>query len=1313
MAREPRRPSEALWRRTGVRPVDAGHGLLAHLTDSQRRAVLTVDRSVLVSAAAGSGKTTVLAERCAALVCDLPAGQRCEMDELLVVTFTQAAAEEMRTRIGKAIQKRVDRLGDGPDKSRLNEQLYQLDSASISTIHSFCQTLIRRWFPQAGVDPQVTVLAGDESELLRREVLQAQFADLYSEESARGDAFRGFVDEYGGGRDEPIAPIVLGLHRFLNSLAEPDGWLARALKNVDVSDPEGLVARLDHLQQERLGRELQLQAEYCDDLAATIRQCWSVAAMHAEAIDEHAVRLREWLQLASGSPECWQQAADLIHGFEFEVSRRRPRSLSQSDTQAFEAAKKLRDQLKRLHERLDDDFCRFTADEYRGGMLKIAPHVRTLADLATEFGKRYQAAKREQAVIDFEDLQRGAFRLLSEGGRPDRPSEIARQLQGQYRYVLVDEFQDVDPLQIAILELVSREKADPPEGNLFAVGDIKQSIYRFRLAEPQVFTTREDGIEAGTKPGEVIRLQENFRSRAAVIDAVNAVFRPLMSRQFGGSDYDNRAELHAGTSHPVCVDRDLAGDAAGFDRSAIEMHILEPVAGPAQQATPSVTEGESAEGEDQRGPEFQDAADELEGIEREAFLIARRIGEWMGGHPEGKRFHVADHPAAPGSPPAMRPLQYRDVVILLRSLQYKAGPIAEVLRRMGIPVRIEGQESAWETTEFNDVVSLLRVLDNRRQDIPLASVLRSRLLKDQFDETELLEIRLLNHGVPFHEVVMEYADRGPDESLRDRVAQAMAMLDRYRERVRCNPVAEVLWELYEETGYLAYASGLPGGLQRRDHLIRLHELAREFGRFARQGLRRFLRYIEDLLAAERAPEQVSGGSAADDVVRIMTIHGSKGLEFPVVVLADLQKRFNLQDATATILIDRQYGIAPRAADAERRIRYPTLIHQIAADHIRQESLSEELRVLYVALTRAREHLLLVGRMLPARVATLRHRRAASGGSSCGVSRYQLEKAAAMQDWLLPAICSAPAGTVEWAGESGATGPPPLFKIYVHDRATTDAWHIPPAVEVSRAEPLARLADLQPLPADEPRADDESIEPIVAALTSQYPCPELTTLLARMRVTEVKRRLDPTLDPDEVPRPGSTSPGLFPRPLFLEQESIPDAADIGTVTHRFLQLVDLGRSCDAWDLAVQLERLIEQGRMTAEDAGRVLLDGVAWFLDSDLGRLVRRRAADVRREVPVTCRVSPDKVDPLVHSGDARDVVLIRGMVDLLLVDSDGLEILDYKTDAVEGRAVPSRAALYRVQMDAYSEALRTIYRRPVRRRSLVFLRAKVIVELDG
>ncbi len=1266
---------------------------LGHLNDAQREAVTTLGRSLLVSAAAGSGKTTVLAERCAALVCDPPTAKRCRIDELLVVTFTDAAAGEMKSRIGAAIRKR---LQDSPRDEHLRQQLYLLDSANISTIHSFCRTLIQRWFPQAQVDPQAAVLSGDEAALLREEVLDALFVELYGSESPLSGAFQTLVDDYGAGNDYAVGRVVLQLHDFVNSLPDPEGWLEAAVQRVDPAARGGLLAEIDDIQRARLSEELALQIEYCRHAAATIRRCWPIAAMHADAIDEHVANLEHWHKdLSRGKSDICEQVRGEIAGFAFDRAEARPRGLSDADKAIFDAAKAVRDRTKELFKsRLQEGVCAFTHDEYRDGLARIAPYIRTLAQLVGEFEKRYQAAKAEQAAVDFNDLQRCAYRLLTDGS-PDRPSEIARQLQQQYRHVLVDEFQDVDPLQEAILRLVSRESADPPEGNLFTVGDIKQSIYRFRLAEPGLFSRRSDQFDNDKSPfGKLIHLQQNFRSRGSIIDAINTLFRTLMSRSFGGSDYDDRAALHAAARYPE------TGPGPMFDKPAVELHLLEPVT---QQTARDEDDEETSASN----------GEELEGIEREAYLIGRRIQQWMGDNPQRHRWHVAGKAKNPGDVPDARPIEYRDIVILLRSLPHKAGPIADVLRRMDIPVRLERDQAGMDCTEFRDVVNLLHLLDNRQQDLPMAAVLRSPILGRRFSETELLEIRLFDKSVPFYDAVSKYTSRGLEGDLRDRLMLVLTTLDRYRTRIQRAPVADVLWEIYEEHDYLAYVSGLPDGMRRRDHLLQLHEMARQFGRFARQGLRRFLRFVEDMVERDRPSQQPTAG-ADENVVRIMTIHAAKGLEFPVVFLADLQKAFNLTDVRGTVLLDRKFGIAMRAADPERRIMYPTLIHQLAADHARREDLSEELRVLYVALTRAREHLVLVGRVSPDRIAAYQsgaepaNQRAK--GSPPQLPRLQLETASNMLDWILPAIGAAPAGTVQWPGEKRAADDPALFKVYAYTRADTDKWHIPPAIDVARAEDLVRIAELQPLPADEPLAAESQIDGIIADLTRDYPALELTTMPARLAVSELKRRWDTTHDPQEQPS-WKARPRPVARPAFVSAEVDIDAVGRGTVTHRFLQHIDLNRPCDAADLERQLSELTEAGRLSAADAGVVLLDACAWFFDTPLGKRLRARAGDVRREVAFVSRIDPADYDPLVKARDNRDVLLVRGMIDTLLCGNEGLEIVDYKTDAVEAAAAAARAESYRPQIDNYASAIQGIYRRPVSKRWLVFLHARCIIDL--
>lgn len=1262
---------------------------LAHLTPAQRQAVQTADRSVLVTAAAGAGKTSVLAERCASLVCDVAPEHRCGVDELLVVTFTEAAAEEMRSRIAAAIQKRLD---GQPRNEYLRRQLYQLDNAGISTIHAFCRTLIQRWFPQAGVDPQAAVLAGDEAELLKQEVIEQLFLERYGEKDAGAEAFRNLVDEYGGGQDWPVAEVVLRIHRFVNSLPDPDRWLAEAVVRADPDDAKGLFAEIDSLQSKRLHRELDLQIVHCREAVSTIRRCWPVAEDRAAYIEFLCVQLERWKSaLASVSPAGWEGIAREIVDFKLPNSPRKPSRLSEEEGVPYDMAKSLLDDVRELFkERLAGSLCRFTREEYREGLTRIAPHVRALAGLVQDFDRCYTAAKRDQSVVDFDDLQRFAFRLLTTDGDSTRPSEVARQVQKQYRYVLVDEFQDVDPLQAAILHCVSRESADPPQGNLFTVGDIKQSIYRFRLAEPEVFSGREDLFDKGSDVGEVIRLSQNFRSRSEVIEAINLVFDSLMRESFGGSAYDERTRLRVGAAYSDKADGPM------FGLPAVELHLLEPI---------TVQTADAIGDDEERG---DDSIEELSGIQREGYLIGRRIQKWMGLLPGSARSFVGDRPRTPGGEPGSRPIEYRDIVILLRSLPRKAEPIAEVLRRMGIPAVIERDAGSINSTEFRDVVSLLQVLDNRQQDIPLAAVLRSPLMVERFDENDLMRIRLAAPDVPFHDAVAGYATGGRDIALRERVAMAMNWLDRYRERIRQVPVAEVLWEIYQETGYLGYVSGLPMGQTRREHLLRIHEFARQFGRFARQGLHRFLRFIDELVRNELQPQQ-PGGASEENAVRIMTIHGSKGLEFPVVILADAHKKFNLKDTTMPVLIDRRFGIGMRAVDIERRVRYPTLIQQLAAENMKLDSLAEELRVWYVALTRAREHLVVVGRIGPKEVAAIRAR---SGAVTAGqpLSQVQMEKATKPLDWILPAVFRLPAELVWWIDENKERPARPLFAVATYARAQTEKWHMPEAVDSGRSEELARMANLDPLQADEPVAADEIIEPIIVSLTRTYPALELTSVPARIGVSELKRHWEAMTDPEE--RPARRGESLTAEvPAFMRDVPGESAAARGTATHRFLQLVDFTRPCDAADLAGQLDECIALGRLSAAEGRQVMIGGAVWFLATSLGRRLRADAEQVDREVAFVSRIEPQRLVPDVRPHDDRDVVLIRGIADVVLDDGIGLDIIDYKTDDVPAGACAARAEAYRVQIDTYADALGRIYRRNIRGKHLVFLAAQEIVEL--
>lgn len=1263
---------------------DSVQDRLAHLTESQRQAILLRDDNLLISAAAGSGKTTVLAERCASLVCDPPAERRCGVEELLVVTFTEAAAAEMRKRIEKAIRQR---LRENPEDEHLRAQLYLIDGAQISTIHSFCRAIIRRWFVQAGVDPQAAILNGEEAELLRRETLDTLFVELYGRQDALADGFRHWIEDYSAGNDSKLAEILLALHEYLCSLPDPQAWLTDARRHFDESQSESLIHNVARVQGDRLGKQLAELIDYTEVNEQAIRRLYPVASCRADDLAEFAARLSCWQkQLASGAEADYDKTIMEMQAYSWKRAASASTNADEETKGLYKRALDIRNSVRDIfNKKFVPEVCAFSLNDYRKNLRQVGPYVDTLIELVEEFGRRYRQAKDGQAVMDFNDLQRYAYDLLCEDGDPTKPSEIALQLRQQYRYVLVDEFQDIDPLQESILRLVSRADDETMAGNLFTVGDIKQSIYRFRLAEPKLFAGLARAYKESPAAGKLIYLQENFRSRGEILDAVNVIFETLMSEDFGGTDYDERARLYHGLSYPESPEM-------VFGRPAVELHILDKNISGGN----GINDDEDNEADEDSSREEID----LDGPQREAYLIARRLREWMG-LDGGQRRYIADK--GPSGGLSYRPMEYRDAVILLRSLPRKADPMAEVLRRMGIPVTVTRGLDSLESTEMNDCLSLLRVLDNMQQDIPLAAVLRGPMLGDALNEGELLDIRQADRRGSFYEALCRYLQCGQDQGLRDRLEVIINKLNIYRQWMQRRPIAEVFWEILEANQYFEFIAGLPEGTRRRDVVIRMHEMMRQFSHFSRQGLRRFVRFCEEMLQRKQWTP-VPGGSDEENAVRIMTVHNSKGLEFPVVILADLSKKFNLSDIRGNVLIDRQWGIAPQAADAEQRVYYPTLIHQLAAEQGMRETKAEELRVLYVALTRAREHLLLVGRCDLKKVDAMRE-------VGVSMSRRELESANNFLDWLMPTICTQGPSVTAWQ-EDGEYSGQALFHVHQYTDEEMSGWAIPSLSSGDRNVELARLAELQPLPDDEPLSPDPRVDELLDRLDCSYESLELTSVPARVSVSELKRRWSAQVDPDERPTSLLQRRDRPNAPVFMDSTQEADAAARGTATHRFLQLIDLRQACDMTDLSGQLDDLIAGRYLSAAESAMIDLEAAAWFFDTELGRRVRSAAAQVQRETTFISRIMPQEYDPVVQQRDAQDVMLIRGMVDLMLPADGGWEIVDYKTDTVSAEACVRRAEEYRTQMELYARAVRAIYRQPVTHCWLVFLHARQVIQLE-
>ncbi len=1262
-------------------------------TAEQRRAIEVTGSSVLVSAGAGSGKTAVLAERCAHLVTD--ARPRCDINELLVVTFTDAASVQMRQRIGDALRQR---LAQEPDDGRLRYQLACLDAAQVSTIHAFCRRVLHRYFAHADLDPQAPLMDARDASLLRRESAQRVFDSLALKENEVGEAFADLLAAYGTS-EENLRKLCLSLDAFLTSVPDPEAWVDRTLERFE-SPARGKLSTywLGLLRSEILG-ELQRQHAAVEEAVADLLDDPQLPSEFADSLGGYRDALAGWtarIEGDEGGGAISDICANELHSFAFAKlptkGSRAYKALDDDGKQRFAEAqgllKNIREKLFKKH--LQDRYAAFTMADWAEGVARTAPHVRAFLHAAREIRGEYQAAKAELGVIDFGDLERLTLALLR-----DEQTGVAAALRDEFEHVLVDEFQDVNRVQAEILRLVSRE-SDARADNLFAVGDVKQSIYRFRLAEPRLFMDKLADCQRGDsddKAGIAIDLVKNFRSGRGVIDAVNAVFEKLMAADLGGIAYDERARLVQGRI-----------EESPAEGPALELHILDKISGDAISDA-------SSEGDNEG-----DALD-WEQIEREAHVIAERV----------KALNDAGR-------------SYGDIVILLRSMKARTGAIVRTLTRLGVPVFADVSGGLFDSVEVIDILSLMRLLDNEQQDIPLAAVLRSPLLGKPLTDSQLVELRTTGRAkVPFHQAVRDYAEHGPDEGLRSRVSDILASVRHWRASMRRRPVADVLWAFYEQSGYLAYVSGLSEGAQRRANLLQLHAQARKFGTFKRQGLDRFLRFLDAV--REEGSDLDSGSVAAPsgDVVRIMTIHRSKGLEFPVVILGELGKRFNKSDARGAILFDRELGLAMESVDVARRVTYPTLPHRLVSKAAEGETLAEELRVLYVAMTRAEDKLILVGTAEAAGEWTPRE---ATPGP---LPLLERQGAAGFLTWVSEAIAAQPTATELWhrcpacehtgetpvpqlstpedaVCETGSATSDALFAVRRYAAEEMSRWTMTREAAPKTDERMAVLAEMGPLPLADVSADDKLIiRAIQRRLTTSYRASALTRIPAVASASVLKRRWNALQDEDEPASPWAGPGGVrtaqsirrrrFRTPSFMSSQRASDPTHVGTWTHEFLQHLDLTRPCDVDDLGGQLASLVDSGALAAREADAIDLDGVAWFFGTDLGRRVRLPAATVLREWPFTLGVDPTKYDAAAVARARDDVMLIRGIIDMLFDAGDGWEVLDYKTDRVADDALRQRAKLYAGQLQIYAAAAEAVWQQRPTHGWLVFLTAREVVEV--
>jgi len=1181
---------------------------------TQQQAAIAARGNVLVAAGAGTGKTSTITERCLHLVIH----EGCRLDEILMVTFTEAAAAEMRERLRQRFNERLrEEPAESPLALRLAEEIALLETAPISTLHSFCLDLVRRNFHVLALDPQFTVLDEAQTKPLIHDVLDALFERHYARDNS---PLRTLVRSHGNGREDVIRQLIISLHRHAQALPAPATWYAAQFVTLD--DPEPAAWRGIFL------------AAICDWAAL-----WSEAlASAAESVTNVAAARKALGDLLRDKPTVFQADVALGKILAADKPDQWPRGTKTKVRKPIEA---FFESAHFLAELAQDD-----GSAMRQDWTGVRGQMRALLELASEFTAEFGKAKRELGGIDFADQEQLALQLLSD--ERDGVSSVARACREQFRFVFVDECQDINAAQDAILRAVSR---DGKSANRFLVGDVKQSIYRFRLADPRIFQNYQTQWSVGKKDGGVLPLSENFRSREGLLNFINPLFRELMRPGIGGLCYDAEAELRFGApeSRPA-----LAAKTDAAPR--VELHVI------------TKESGEDSDHASEAENQPNDLAD-LQSTEREARLIAHRL----------KALKEAGHQVWNRTEGKFQATEYRDMVVLLRGVSGRAEVIAKAFHHIGVPLLAE-RAGFLDALEITDLLNLLRLLDNPLQDVPLLAVLRSPLVG--MSPTELGELRvkqprgLLWFALPDH--------AGGSSAGATKAREFLVQFNRWRKLTRHSPLTHCLETVLTETHYEALTLAGDRGEARVGNVRRFVELARRFDPFQREGLFRFLKFVEEQEAAEVRHQPAALNS--ENAVRLMTIHASKGLEFPVVVLAGLGSRFNLRDLNADILLNEDLGLCPKVVVTESRRRYPSIAHWAAAQRERRALLGEEMRLSYVALTRARDTLILTG------TAAKRDERE-RWQTPAPVTDHALLRAHSMLEWLRLWFTQA-VTVADWHTNSGGANALLSWKFY--DSQDTNF-----AVADSsgqRAEAAMAL----------PGANELAL--LRTRLKFCYAHEAATIEPAKTSVSALRRRAN---ERDEGAQVWFTTRRSARRVVPAGQPTKLSPIETGNAHHAFMQFVELERTGSRAELRNEAGRMLKSGALTAEAAAALDFTALENFWQSEVGRSFRGiDPSQVHREMPFTARMSVvdlRKLDPLLVNPALMDeeFVVIQGVVDLAAITERGIWLLDFKTDHVESAAeVATRVKQYESQLKLYALALTRIYGRPVTRCWLHFLAAK-------
>ena len=1219
-------------------------------TNEQLQAIQEKDSNILVAAAAGSGKTAVLVERIIHKIID----EQMDIDKILVVTFTNAAASEMRERILEAIYKKLE---ENPENVHLQRQIILLNKASICTIHSFCLDVIHNHFYEIDLPSNFKIADTAEIDLLKQEVLDDLFEQKYTENDKD---FIELLENYTNYRgDEALQELVLKIYKFIQSSPFPLKWLQEKLELLKIEDKD--------ISQTIWGKLIIQAVE--DDIQESIMQLETVKSKMAlypemakfyQKICEDLIILKDLQNYNS-----WDELYIKLLNFNFSkwpVDKKVTNDLK-------EDSKEIRDKVKKHIKEKTAKLLSCSQEQAVKDLKIITPILEKLANLVTEFTKNFAEKKKEKNCIDFNDIEHFALKILLDEN--NNPTEVAKKYKEKFEEIAIDEYQDSNLVQEAILTSISKGN------NIFMVGDVKQSIYKFRQARPELFLQKYDEYknkEEKTQEDNLkIQLFRNFRSRQNILNITNLVFESIMSKELGDINYNENEYLNYGANYPEPEEiKNYAGIA--------ELDIID------LKEDESITafEGEEDEEEQER----------VEDDVLEAKFVANKIQELL-----NSDYMVFDKKQG------YRTIRPKDIVILLRATSNLSPIYEKELSDLELPVFSDTSGTYLDTVEIQTILSVLKIIDNPLQDIPLVVVLRSSICN--FTDNDLITIRLTDRNCNFYEALIK-TRLICDGDLKNKIESFLEKLEKWKSISQYMPLDEFIWQIYLDTGYYQYVGLLPNGAMRQANLKTLFEKAKQYEKASFKGLFNFIQFIDKLKKqnGDLASAKLIGEN--EDVIRIMSIHKSKGLEFPVVFLCNSHKKFNMQDLNDNILLHQDIGFGPTIMDTTRKIKYSSIAKDAIKLKMKQETLSEEQRILYVALTRAKEKLYITGRSKDFTKYVQDKNKVLEMYESENIKldAKLMKKANSYLDWIMYVYLFNQGRTITLKGEQ--------YKL--SDIITLNVSNKKDLLKALAKEEVVEQIDLkekieQILKNKSYEENKKSEQALEELLEWKYDYIVDTTLPTKSSVTKIKQekiKLEEILkgiESEEVEYKKSYTP------KFMQEDKKISNAEKGTLVHLCIQRLDERKDYELKDIQNMILNLVEKEIITQNEADAIDVNLIYQYTKSQLFEELRQ-AKEVHKEQPFYINI-PAK-DVVSEAENSKKNILVQGIIDLYYIDkNDNLVLIDFKTDYISNEPNAKEKILekYKVQLEIYKTALEQALGRKVNKTAICLVKDEYYLEI--